>query len=95
MDIETQKRYAGAMAKLIKEVNYKLSNDIAQYAYDEDIRESEAEECFIEAFINSGESIGAVTSDSGVDLRDFFRWVISEVFYQESCSDEYKEFSRC
>ena len=94
MDIEKQKRYAGAMAKLIKEVNYKLSNDIAQYAYDEDIKESEAEEYILDAFINSGENVGAMNGEcSGVDLRGFLRFVISEVFYNKSCSDEYKEFS--
>lgn len=94
MDIKTQERYAKAMEKLIKEVYEKLDRDIVQYAYDEQISQAEAEDCIIEEFIISGENAGAMNSEcSGVDLKDFHRWILSETFNID-CGDEYREFSK-
>ncbi len=93
MDIKTQERYARAMEKLIKEVRTKLGADVAQYAYDEQISQAEAEGIIFDEFITSGENAGAMNIEcSGVDLKDFNRWVISEAF-NIKCNGEYSEVS--
>lgn len=94
MDIKTQERYAKAMEKLIKKVQKDLYSDIAQYAYDEQISQSQAEDYIIDEFITSGENAGAMNSEcSGVDLKGFYRWILSETFNID-CGDEYREFSK-
>lgn len=81
MDIKTQERYAAVMQKLIKETQNALEIEIAEYA-DDCISNKEAEETVLDAFITSGEEIGVINHGlPNADMKDFFEWLISEIFY--------------
>ena len=91
MDMETQKRYAGAMQKLINEVSQALDIDISQYVYDtnhdthQTITEDEATDEAVQEFISSGQNLGSLGLNyGGADLRDFFKWLMGEVFNRTS-----------
>lgn len=92
MDIETQKRYAGAMQKLINEVSLALDADITQYVYDQNhdtyqtVTIEDATDDTIERFVAAGsENIGSLGAGyAGADLTDFFKWLMGEVFNQTS-----------
>jgi hypothetical protein len=94
MDLETQKRYAQAMEKLIKEVQTALETEIFEYAERLDCSEYRVQDSVVEEFISSGNNLGQI--DQGItspDLRDFFQWLMCEIFYEKSC-DEKNTFAK-
>lgn len=91
MDIETQKRYAGAMQKLINEVTQALDTDIAQYVYDtnhdtyQTITEDEATDEVVQEFVAGGQNLGSIGMQyGGADLCDFFKWLMGEIYNRTS-----------
>jgi hypothetical protein len=97
MDLETQKRYAQVMEKLINEVQTALETEIFEYAERLDCSEYRAQDSVIDEFITSGKNLGQI--DHGItspDLTDFFQWLMTEIFYEKACSEKntYARFQR-
>lgn len=89
MDLETQKRYAQVMEKLINEVQEALEAEIFEYAERQDCSEYRVQDSVVEEFISSGNNLGQI--DHGItspDLRDFFQWLMCEIFYEKSCDEK-------
>jgi hypothetical protein len=89
MDLETQKRYAQVMEKLINEVQEALEAEIFEYAERLDCSEYRVQDSVVDEFISSGENLGQI--DHGItspDLTDFFQWLMTEIFYEKACSEK-------
>jgi GTPase SAR1 family protein len=97
MDLETQKRYAQVMEKLINEVQTALETEIFEYAERLDCSEYRVQDSVVDEFINSAQNLGQI--DHGItspNLTDFFQWLMTEIFYEKSCSEKntYARFQR-